>query len=361
MAGKALVSTTCISQSMAMDINKLQQIFCSNKAKFMEAIDHYNTLKRELKYMKENIIPLLQDLEEAKDKVDKVHKGANVTIIASSATSIVGGALFLGGIIAAPFTLGATLGLTIAGGIVSAGSATANLSALIADTGYGEYKKRKTEEKINEFLSHYDKAEAAYFNLLGICNTLCSLTSPESKAEEKRGFVDKTLEMGCLIIEYAWKYKSEAAALAVTVKSVGSLGWNSYKAVTKPRVLQEDLNVLKQSQALMETKFMPKLLYILRRPLTKNVIRKAGSFILRSSGPLMKLGAGLFTLIGIGADIFTICTTGYDMYKNKKTEVSENLSKHIENLKIMQQKLYVLNEQIELIDSKITSASYIAS
>ena len=182
MAGKVLVSATCTSQLMAIDILLLQRMLCSNETKLMDAIGYYNTLKRELKYMKDNIEDLMKNLEEAKVKVDKVHRRANVTIIASSATSIVGGALLIGGLIAAPFTLGATIGLSVAGGLVSAGSATANLSAQIADAGYGEYSKRKTEEKINKFLSHYDKAQAAYFNLLRICNVLCSLTWPEYKA-----------------------------------------------------------------------------------------------------------------------------------------------------------------------------------
>lgn len=361
MAGKVLVSATCTSQLMAIDMNKLQQIFCSNETKLMEAIGYYNTLKRELKYMKDNIEGLIENLEEAKVKVDKVHRGTNVTIIASSATSIVGGALLIGGLIAAPFTLGATIGLTVAGGLVSVGSATANLSAQIADAGYGEYSKRKTEEKINKFLSHYDKAQAAYFNLLRICNILCSLTWPGYKAEEKRGFVDQTLEMGCTIIEHAWKLKFSAAGTAASVRS---FGYTTYMAATAPRVLQKELDIIKQSQALKDATIFPKVgkvLNVLCKATTKSAIKKAGSIVLRSSGPLMKLGAGALTMIGIAVDAYTVCTTAYNLYKNKKTEVSENISKHIENLKRMQQRLYVLNEQIELIDSKITTSSCIAN
>ena len=391
MAGKVLVSATCTSQLMAIDINKLQQIFCSNETKLMEAIGYYNTLKRELKFMKDNIEGLIKNLEEAQVKVDKVHKRANVTVIASSATSILGGALFIGGLIAAPFTLGASIGLSVAGGLVSVGSATANLSAQIADAGYGEYSKRKTEEKINKFLSHYNEAQAAYNNLLRICNILCSLTWPEYKAEEKRGFVDQTLEMGCTIIEHAWKLKFSALGTAASVRSCG---YTTYMAATAPRVLQKDLDVIKQSQALLDANSSPKVgkvEYILRKvPLesaitkagsivlqspgrlifskvgkvllpTESAIKKAGLTVLRSSGPLMKLGAGALTLIGIAVDIYTVCTTAYNLYKNKKTEVSENISKHIENLKTMQQQLYVLNEQIELIDSKITTSSCIAN
>ena len=58
--------------------------------------------------------------------------------------------------------------------------------------------------------------------------------------------------MGSTIIEHAWKLKFSAVG---TAASVGSCGYTTYMAATAPRVLQENLDVMKQSQALKDANF----------------------------------------------------------------------------------------------------------
>lgn len=333
MAGKELIPK---SISFGLDKHIVQQILSSPDCK--EAVGHYHTLRKEIKWMKENIPGLLINLKDAKDKVDKVHTGVNATYIASGATSAVAGALLLGGIIAAPFTFGASIGLSIAGGVIAAGSSVASVSATITDYNYGIYSQEKTDGMVNDFINHYEKAQVAYYNLLRLCNNLKSLTSPENTEKEKE-FAGKTLEIGCFIIEHA-------SLVSTPGKKILTCGKSIHMAINNPRALHAELDVTR-------LRYIKDLVAPQQSLFTKNGLKAAGSQILKLSGPVMTAVGGIFTIIGIGWDIYTVCRSSYDIYKGKKTEVSERISSYIQLLEIKHQQLLKINKQIEYFDEKL--------
>ena len=336
MAGKELIPK---SISFRLDEHIVQQILSSPDCK--EAVGHYHTLRKEVKWMKENMPGLLINLKDAKDKVDKVHTGVNVTYIASGATSAVGGALLLGGIIAAPFTFGASIGLSIAGGVIAAGSSVASVSATITDYNYGIYSQEKTDDMVNDFINHYEKAQVAYYNLLRLCNNLKSLTSPEDTEKEKE-FSGKTLDIGCIVIEHA----SRLYSVSTTRKKILTCGRSIHMAINNPRALHAELDVTR-------LRHIKDLVAPQQSLFTKNGLKAAGSQILKLSGPIMTAVGGIFTIIGIGCDIYTVCRSSYDIYKGKKTEVSERISRYIQELEIKHQQLLEINKRIEYFDEKL--------
>ena len=72
---------------------------------------------------------------------------SNVATVGGCATSIVGGVVAVGGIIAAPFTLGISIGLTAAGGAVVAAGTVTTATAKTADFALGKYDLRKTNKR----------------------------------------------------------------------------------------------------------------------------------------------------------------------------------------------------------------------
>ena len=88
------------------------------------------------------------------------------------ATSIVGGAMIVGGIFAAPFTLGASVGLTVAGTAVVATGAITTTVAKTGDFILGAFNLKKTNKIVGEFHGHYKAAKEAYETVNQICQEL---------------------------------------------------------------------------------------------------------------------------------------------------------------------------------------------
>ena len=73
-----------------------------------EAVSHYKIMMEELKYMETTLPGLLYELRSIQQKVGKRHKNSNIATVDVYASSIVGGALIIGGMVTTPFTLGAS-------------------------------------------------------------------------------------------------------------------------------------------------------------------------------------------------------------------------------------------------------------
>lgn len=95
---------------------------------------------------------LIDELEKIANEIHKDSKNTRISRLAGCSASIVGSALIITGAVAAPLTMGASLGLTIAGGVL-AGSGTATA----AGASLTNYFLRKTNVKRVEELVKQDE------------------------------------------------------------------------------------------------------------------------------------------------------------------------------------------------------------
>ncbi|XP_038649138.1 apolipoprotein L3-like [Scyliorhinus canicula] len=88
------------------------------------------------------------ELREIADDIDRHHKNSTIANVAGSSAGIVGGILSIAGLIASPFTFGASLALTGVGiGVGAAGGAT-NIGASITDNLIQNNKQKRVTEII---------------------------------------------------------------------------------------------------------------------------------------------------------------------------------------------------------------------
>ena len=99
-------------------------------------------------------------LQEHRDEVFELIRNTRITKIAGTTTSlVVGGALAVTGIVLIPFTLGASIGLTVAGAAVGAAGSATVLAASITSRVMSNKKLRMAQEHIS-----LDKQLSGYVN-----------------------------------------------------------------------------------------------------------------------------------------------------------------------------------------------------
>ena len=82
--------------------------------------------------------------------------------------------MIVGGIVAAPFTLGASIGLTTAGTVVTiAGGATTKVADLAL--GGRDLKTTNKMHMVDDFLGHYKSAKRAFAAVSEVCEELTIL------------------------------------------------------------------------------------------------------------------------------------------------------------------------------------------
>uniref|UniRef100_A0A667YRX2 Uncharacterized protein n=1 Tax=Myripristis murdjan TaxID=586833 RepID=A0A667YRX2_9TELE len=102
---------------------------------------------REYSERKPTILQFLSDLEETAVKLDEMKLGADISGVTSSSVGAVGGVLSIAGLILAPFTAGASLGLTLTGAGLGI---TGGVTSLVTTITESEVN-RENQNKANEF------------------------------------------------------------------------------------------------------------------------------------------------------------------------------------------------------------------
>jgi len=150
----------------------------------------YKRVQEKLKHLNDKLPEVIDQAECIKMCIDEYHKNTSKASVARSSTSIVGDALILGGIIGAPYTFGASLGLTFTGamltgavGMITAGAKVFNYFQ--SNRGNNEMKKLVEDIKIlcKEAQSEYEEFQKCCEQLgnesLKACPALA--TCPNSK------------------------------------------------------------------------------------------------------------------------------------------------------------------------------------
>ncbi|XP_042172442.1 uncharacterized protein LOC112242341 isoform X3 [Oncorhynchus tshawytscha] len=133
------------------------KLFKEKAQRFQNALQLYNLLlTKHGETLKNHII----DLISIADNLDKVSKGTKIAGITGGATGAVGGVAAAAGVILAPFTLGASLALTVVGvGVAAAGGVT-GASAVIANKVSSAQDRKKIELILQDYLALMGDIEA---------------------------------------------------------------------------------------------------------------------------------------------------------------------------------------------------------
>eukprot|EP00062_Callorhinchus_milii_P024924 gi/632985351/ref/XP_007909632.1/ PREDICTED: apolipoprotein L3-like [Callorhinchus milii] len=130
----------------------------------------------------------IQDLGDIANDIEKCQESSNIAKVTGSSVRMVGGLLAVGGAIAAPFTLGASLALTAVGtGLGIAGNAT-NFTA----GAKRSLKKMKAKKRIDAIVNKYNSARTKIL----ACFPPSSKTEPNTKHRRAREKVKKLITVG---------------------------------------------------------------------------------------------------------------------------------------------------------------------
>ena len=93
------------------------------------AVSSYQIMLQELQNIDNNLPDLLSEIKAIQALVDKRHRNCNKCIIGGCTVSLVGGTFILGSILAAPFTFGASIGLSAVSATLTIGGTSATTAA----------------------------------------------------------------------------------------------------------------------------------------------------------------------------------------------------------------------------------------
>ncbi|XP_026159636.1 apolipoprotein L3-like [Mastacembelus armatus] len=205
------------------------------------------------------------------DKLDKVSKGTKIAGITGGATSVAGGVAAAAGVILSPFTLGASLALTVIGvGVAAAGGVT-GASAVIAN----KVNVAQDQKKIDRIFHEYEQLMVDIQNCLKFLNK--SMEQLKQHDQSVLNEAIKESERADRVVKLATTGGASAKALEVNSKASGliqgfAIGMDMYftqgkngqklkkglesKFAMKIRTLAEELNKGLDELRQMKTLFL---------------------------------------------------------------------------------------------------------
>ncbi|GCC18702.1 hypothetical protein chiPu_0020867, partial [Chiloscyllium punctatum] len=111
--------------------------------------DHVKNFLRNFEKYIPQMANYLKELRDIANSVDTCKRGVNIANVAGASASITGGLLAIGGLIASPFTFGASLALTGVGIGLGAAGGAANIGASITDHVAQNMKSDRMKEIID--------------------------------------------------------------------------------------------------------------------------------------------------------------------------------------------------------------------
>jgi len=144
-----------VMHDLQQEETDMSTLFSESLLSFLEVSCKVNDAVEQLRKDIEEWLPKrsisVSQIKEIIDKLNKTTKDVAITQTVSSSVGIVGGAIAIGGLILAPFTLGATLiPSVIAGGVVSGLGAATAIGAAVAEIVIDKGEMEKATKCIEE-------------------------------------------------------------------------------------------------------------------------------------------------------------------------------------------------------------------
>ena len=280
-----------------MDIPYESKIALRSKA---EACDTYlNQLKSTLKSLKSEIPDVISRIQSIQETIDLHHDNVNKATVAGTTAGIVGGGLMIGGIIAAPFTFGASLGLTVVGATIGVAGGVTAAGAKIFDYKQSANNNDAVKRFLNTVESLCREAQDQYNELKKCCH-----------------------EIGHILAS------NNASLHATTNEEKFKLGWNVLSILRAPPQLGATitLSAVSGAVALGET---------------------AAATAFRALFVTMKAVGGVFVVLGIIFDVYFLGKAIKELATDAKCPVSEAISGQIASLRNMKANITQFLESLD--------------
>ena len=247
-------------------------------------------MKNTLKSLNLKIPNIIEKIESIQEEIDRHHSNVNKATIAGSVAGIVGGGLFIGGLIAAPFTFGASLGLTIVGTGIGAAGGMTTAGAKYYDYQQSSNNNNAVRSLLDTVESLCKKAQNQYTNVERCCSEISDILTSNNSSLHAKTTQEKFM-MGYNVVSFL--FTPHYAAATVTKNIVQGISRGTEAAATGFRAL--------------------------------------------SIG--MKAVSGVFAALGIIADVYCLGKSIKELVTDQKCQVSESISKQIVNLRNLQDKI----------------------
>uniref|UniRef100_UPI00398E35DB apolipoprotein L3-like n=1 Tax=Pristiophorus japonicus TaxID=55135 RepID=UPI00398E35DB len=263
----------------------------------------------------------IRELQEIANSIDRYHKGATIANVTGSSANAVGGILSLAGIIAAPFTAGASLVLTAVGaGIGGAGAAT-NLTAGISEYVTQSKKQKRVDEIIKQYKSDM-KEMSKRLKDIGSDLQFLSQCSEGDMAEcdygEEKQRVSKAREVFNNCRKTYWPgVKAGLQTGSICMKTVNTTASVLAKQVLKKtpglKVLAKRLTAL--SHNVRNTKYAKETGNV------KQLLRGTPLALSKTTRAV----SGAVSVFFVAFDIYSITKDSIELSKGSKTEVAKKI------------------------------------
>ena len=276
----------------------LEKISLQLQDAILECEQSFKKVRSNLQKLEERLPEVISEVERVKECIDQKHKTSTKATIAGSSTSILGGALMVGGILGAPFTFGASLGVTAAGAVLTGAGGVTAAGAKVYDRQQAKKGTTKVKEWIEEIELLCKEAQSEYEELQQLC--------------EKLG--DSALKV-C------------PALHAETREEKVSLGWNLF-SLFRATAVSANVN--------------GKVAVAFIQALGCNLTKGDGPGISAPQIALnvtMKAVGKVVVVVGIVFNAVTVGYAAHRLIKDKKCPTSEEIAKQIEELKVLQERI----------------------
>ena len=280
----------------------LEQISLRFQDTLLECEQSFKKVQSKLETLEERLPQVISEAELVKSCIDQKHKTSTKATIAGSSTSLLGGALIVGGILGAPFTFGASLGFTVTGAVLAGAGGVTTAGAKVFDYVQANKGNTRVKKLIEEVELLCKEAQSEYEELQQLCEKLgnsaleiCPALHAETREEK---------------IALGWNlfglFRYPSSALTTTAISTGVGG----------KVALAFIRVMGISMSGGETT-------------AAMATFTALTTTMKTVGTVMVVG-------GIILDAVTVGYAAHRLINDKKCPTSQGIAKQVEELKILQ-------------------------
>ena len=291
----------------------LKQISLQLQDTVLECEQCFIGIQSKLKTLEERLSQVISEAELVRDCIDQKHKTSTKATIAGSSTSLLGGALIVGGLLGAPLTFGASLGFT--GAVLAGAGGVTTAGAKVYDymqANEGNTKVKKLVEEVEQ---------------------LCKET--QSEYEELQRFCEK---LGNSMLRIC------PALHAETLEEKVALGWNIFGLFRYPSSAVSTTVVSTDVSSKVSLAFIHAVHVSM---FGRKTAGAAASFIaLRVT--METVGTAL-VVADIIFDAVTVVFAANRLINDKKCPTSEGITKQIEELKLLQVKIKMILQEEGII------------